>query len=299
MPPCIQLESVTKCYGRTVAVDGLSLEMAAGEVLGLLGPNGAGKSTALYMLCGLVRPTSGTVTVFGKRIEEGFTDIAARMGVLVERPVFFDYLNVRRNLKVLARLSRAPVNVDRMMDMCGLLHVSHVRAGALSLGMRQRLGLAQAMLTEPELLILDEPTTSLDVEATQEILQLIGRLAEAANISIVFSSHQMHEVESVCDRVAILNRGKLIACEKTETLVSFDRSQVEVLIEGSEGAAKRLREQEWVLGVECRPGRLVVRLPEGNVHQLNSFLVNAGYQVSGIIPRRRTLQDYFLKVMNE
>ncbi len=299
MPTCITLSKVSKCYGATVAVSGLSLEVEQGEVLGLLGPNGAGKSTTLCMLAGLVRPSSGAITIFGKDLHRNYAEIAARFGVLVERPDFYDYLTVRRNLKLYARLAQRHVNVDRAMALAGILEHARVRVGNLSSGLRQRLGLAQAVLTEPELLLLDEPTTGLDVEATEEILQLLRRLAERAGVTIVFSTHMLHEVERLCDRVAILNEGNLVACERTSALISYDQNHVEVLLDGVEGAARRLRDQPWVEKVEPKTGRLVVHLREGNIHQLNAFLVNAGYQVSGLIPRRRTLRDYFLRLFNQ
>lgn len=298
MATCISFSGVTKRYGSTLAVEDLSFEVETGEVLGLLGPNGAGKSTTLYMLAGLVRPTSGSISVFGKDLRRNFIEIAGRMGILVDRPAYFDYLTVRRNLKLQARLAGREINVDRILDMVGLLASGDTKARALSHGMRQRLGLAQAMLTEPELLILDEPTAGLDVEATQEVLQLLRRLAEEAKVTILFSSHLLNEVEMLCQRVAILNQGHLVACERIGSLLSYDQTQVEVLLEGLEGAAKRLAEQSWVESVDVKPGRLHVHLREANASQLTGFLVNAGYQVTGVIPRRRTLQDYFLRVMN-
>ena len=299
MVACISLNKVSKCYGSSVAVSGLTLNVRRGEVLGLLGPNGAGKSTTLYMLCGLVRPTAGTISLFGKDLRHGFVSIASRMGVLVERPAFHDYLSVRRNLTVQASLARRPVNVERVLDLVGMAHLSRVKVRSLSQGQRQRLGLAQAMLTEPELLILDEPTSGLDVESTEEVLRMLRRLADEAKVTIVFSSHLMHEVEVLCDRVAILNEGYLIACDKTDDLLSFDLTRVEVLVDGVEGASKRLMDQPWVASVNTKGGRLHVTLKEPNTHQLIHFLVTSGYQISGVLPRRRTLKDYFLKVMNE
>lgn len=298
MPACVSFNKVSKFYGSHFAVGGFSLDIAPGETVGLLGPNGAGKSTILYMLTGLVRPSSGSIAVFGKDIRTNYVSVAKRMGTLVERPAFYDYLSVRRNLKIQASLCGRDVNLDRALDMTNMLEYASVRAGALSQGLRQRFGLALAMLSEPELLVLDEPTSGLDPEATQDILALLRRLGEETRATILFSSHLMHEVETLCSRVAIINKGRLVSYEDTASLISYDRSQVEVLIEGAENAAKRLREQEWVLEATHKPGRLFVHLRDENVHQLNSYLVHAGYQVSGVIPRRRTLQDYFLKVLN-
>jgi len=297
MPPVVSFSKVSKFYGAHFAVGGFSLDIRAGDTVGLLGPNGAGKSTLLHMLSGLVRPSSGTVAVFGKDRQTHSVEIARRMGVLVERPTFYDHLTVRRNLRIHAQLAQREVNLDRILDMTGLLDCAPLRAGTLSQGLRQRLGLALAMLTEPELLVLDEPTSGLDPEATQDILRLLRRLADETAVTILFSSHLMHEVEALCSHVAIINKGRLVNYEETESLISYDLSEVEVLMEGAENAAKRLRDQDWVIGVSSKPGRLHVQLKDQGSHQLNSFLVHAGFAVSGVIPRRRTLHDYFLKAL--
>ena len=299
MAACIKISKLTKCYGRVVALAGLSLEIETGEVFGLLGPNGAGKSTTLYMLTGLGNPTSGKVSVFGKDLRKNWVPIARRMGVLLERPAFFDYLSARRNLLLLAALADYELTIDRALDRVGLLYAADRKVGTFSLGMRQRLGLAQALMTEPELLVLDEPTGGLDAESTVEILRLLRRLADEANVTIIFSSHMLHEVERLCDRVAILNEGRLIACERTETLASYDTKQLEVLVDAPEAAAKRLSEQSWVESIEVQKGRMTVRLNDGTPHQVNAFLVGAGYQVSGLIPRRHDLREYFLRVLNK
>lgn len=297
MSTCVSFQNVSRRYGSAVAVEGLAFEVETGEVMGLLGPNGAGKTTSMLMLCGLVRPSSGTMSVFGKETRRAHVEIASRMGVVFERPAFFEYLSARRNLKLQTRLARHRGNIDRILDMVGLLGAADVRAGRLSHGMRQRLALAQALVTEPALLVLDEPTAGMDAESTEEILRLLRRLASDAKVTILFSSHLMYEIETLCDRVAIMNAGKLVGVERTSNVLSYDLTDVEVLLDGAEGAAKRLLEKSWVSSVEVKPGRLHVRMRDGDVHQLNTFLTNAGYQPSGLIPRRRTLRDYFLKTM--
>ena len=298
MPPCIQICNLTKCYGSVVALGGLSLTVEPGEVLGLLGANGAGKSTTLYMIAGLVPPTSGKITVFGKDLRDDFLSVARRMGVLTEQPRFYDFLSAKRNLALLARLSGRELTIDRSLDRVGLLHVANKKVGTFSLGMRQRLGLAQALLTEPELLILDEPTSGLDAEGARSTTRLLRQLADEAKVTILFSSHMLREVENLADRVAVLNKGRLLACDRIDALLSYDMRHVDVLVDAPEAATKRLNEEPWVESVHALPGRVSVELGDGTVHQLTSFLLSSGYVLSGVIPRQRTLQDYFLKVLN-
>jgi ABC-2 type transport system ATP-binding protein len=162
--------------------------------------------------------------------------------------------------------------------------------------MRQRLGIAQAILTEPELLVLDEPTSGLDVEGTRDTLRFLRRLCNEAGVTIVFSSHQMQEVEALCDRVAILNEGGLVACEEKEALLSWDRSEVDLLVDRPEEAAAQLAELNWIVSIDPRPGGLHVHLQGPRSDELAAWLVGHGFRVSGVVPHRRTLEDYFLRV---
>ncbi len=298
MPACIEAKNLTKCYGPLVAVGGVSLEVQTGEVIGLLGPNGAGKSTTLGILAGLIHPSEGSTTIFGKDVRRDHLSIANRMGVLLERPMFYGHLSARRHLLLLARLARQSVNVDRALDRVGLLSDAKKPVRTFSTGMRQRLGIAQAMLTDPELLILDEPTSGLDVDAARELRTLLRFLADEANVTIVISSHLLNEVEELCDRVAVLNRGRLIACEDTDRLLSYDSSHVDVLLDSPEAAARRLLEEDWVAECTAHPNRVEVLLRNENVHHLASFLIANGYVLSGVIPRKRTLSDFYSKVLN-
>ena len=202
-----------------------------------------------------------------------------------------------QNLLLSARLAGRSVNVDRVLDIVGLLSEARKKAQALSTGMRQRLGLAQAILLEPELLILDEPTSGLDPEGTHDILSLLRRMAEETHVTVVFSSHMLHEVEGLCNRVAIIHKGRLVAFELMDTLLSYDFTHVDLLVDGPEAAVPRLTQQDWVASAAVVGNRLEVVLREENVPRLVAFLVGAGHPVNGVFPQRRTLQDYFLRVL--
>ena len=199
-------------------------------------------------------------------------------------------------MKMQARLAQCEVNIDRVLARLGLVGVAHQRVAVLSHGIRQRLGLAQAMLTEPEILLLDEPTLGLDVESAQEILNLLRRLASEAHVTILMSSHLMHEAEQICDRVAVLKEGALVACESTKALLSYDRSRLEVVMEG--GGACRRSVCSNSLGCSQR-GCVMVAYKynyEGdNAHQLTSFLVSSGYPVGGVIPKTAHVAGVFAK----
>lgn len=299
MSAVVSLQNVWKRYGRVTALRGISFDLQGGEILGILGQDGAGKSTVLKLLTGLVWPSSGNVQLFGKELRGSFTETAARFGALIGEPAFYDHLTVRRNLLIQGRLAGKPVSVNRVLDWVDLVDVAHERVESLAPGMRRRLALAQALLTEPELLLLDEPFLGLDIEATQRSMELLRSLSASAGVSIIFGTHMLYEAETLSDRVVVLHEGQLAVSEESEALQAYVPDQVEVLLEGAESAGRKLAEQPWIEHVDVRPGRLIVRLREKSAHHLNSYLVQSGYRVSGLFPRRRTLQDYLLKVMNQ
>ncbi len=298
MSACIEIQNLTKCYGSVVAVSGLNLVVEKGEAICLLGANGAGKTTTLYALAGTILPTTGTVRIFGKDARKEFVSIAGRIGFLPEKPAFFDFLTARENLIMAARLARKDITVDKALDRVGLLHVANAKVKTFSLGMRQRLGLAQAILTEPDLLILDEPFTGLDPECTTEMLKMLRSFVDIAKVTIVFSSHLLHEVETLADRVAVLNHGRLLACDQIHSVLAYDSSEVDVLVDSPAAAANRLASQPWVERVSEEPNLIRVRLKDATTHQLIVFLMSQGFVLLGVIPRRRTLRDYLMKVCN-
>ncbi|HVX47466.1 MAG TPA: ABC transporter ATP-binding protein, partial [Mycobacteriales bacterium] len=204
----VETENLGKRYGQRTAVQSLDLRVRAGEIYGFLGPNGAGKTTTLRMLLGLIRPTSGTARVLGAA--PGSPQALARIGMLVEAPAFYPYLSGRDNLRILARYAGVrPTRIGAALEAVDLADRAVDKFGAYSLGMKQRLGVAAALLKDPELLILDEPTNGLDPQGMADMRDLIRRLGSEGH-TVMLSSHMLGEVQQICDRVGVINEGRLM-----------------------------------------------------------------------------------------
>jgi len=208
----LQTIDLKKHFGSVHAVDGVSLEVRRGEVFGFLGPNGAGKTTTIGMVLGLLHPTAGEIRLFEQSLKPSQNGALRQVGALVGSPTVVPYLSARDNLSLLVRLhpGTSPARVTEVLDQVGLIDAANRKAGKFSSGMKQRLGLAMAILNNPELLILDEPTNGMDPAGMREIRILLRSLAEKG-VTVFLSSHLLHEVEQVCDRVAVLNKGKVVA----------------------------------------------------------------------------------------
>ncbi len=292
-PLVIETRALTKRYGeRIVAVDALDLGVRRGEVYGFLGPNGAGKTTTLRMLLGLVRPTAGDALVLGE--PPGAADALARIGAMVEAPAFYPYLSGRDNLRVLARHAGADEErLDDVLAEVDLLDRANDRFATYSLGMKQRLGVAAALLKEPELLILDEPSNGLDPAGMAEMRQLVRSLGRGGR-TVVLSSHLMTEVEQIADRVGVIRGGALVAEGTVDELRGRTRLRVQAeplaaaaaLIEG-------LPDVRHVAGVD---GRLDVTVDPGEAAAINRALVHAGIAVSELTVQRASLEDVFLEL---
>ncbi|WP_236687315.1 ABC transporter ATP-binding protein, partial [Geobacillus sp. ZGt-1] len=203
-------------------IKGISFELHEGEVFGFLGPNGAGKTTTIRMLVGLIRPTSGTVAICGYDLHRQFTDAIRQIGCIVENPEMYPYLTGWENLEHFARMMPG-IGADRIMEVAKLVGLEqriHDRVGTYSLGMRQRLGIAQALLGKPKVLILDEPTNGLDPAGIREMRAFIRFLAETEGLSVLVSSHLLSEIQLMCDRVAIMAKGRLLAVDTVERLLN-------------------------------------------------------------------------------
>ncbi|MEN9937469.1 MAG: hypothetical protein RLZZ387_4048 [Chloroflexota bacterium] len=296
MEAAILTEGLTKRFGERTAVDGVSLEVARGEVFGFLGPNGAGKTTTISMLLGLVRPTSGRALVLGHDVARDLPAALRRVGAMVEAPAFYPYLSGRDNLRVLARAGGLPERrVEAVLELVELAPRARDRFKVYSQGMRQRLGIAAALLHEPELVILDEPTNGLDPAGQHEIRALVRTLAQAGR-TVFLSSHVLHEVEQLCGRVAILKQGRVIALGRVAELLRRGRGVLVRVAGGAGAVAEILRALPWVAGVEERDDALLVAAPAERAAEINALLTARGVAVTEIRAHEERLEDFFLEV---
>jgi ABC-type multidrug transport system ATPase subunit len=292
----IRTRDLTKEFGRGVrAVDRLNLTVRAGEVYGFLGPNGAGKTTTLRMLLGLVHPTSGSALVLGR--PPGDPVGLSRVGAMVEEPAFYPYLSGRDNLRVLARYARVPQDrIDAALESVDLVDRADDRVRTYSQGMRQRLGVAAALLKDPEVLILDEPTNGLDPAGVGEMRSLIRRLG-ASDRTVVLSSHMLAEVQQLCDRVAVVSHGVLLAEGTVEDLTG--RGAILVRATPLEAARERAERLFGSDRVKVDDGALRLDAAESDAPRITRELVLSGIAVSEVRQTERTLEEAFLELTKE
>ena len=292
----IETRDLTKDYGARIrAVDRLNLAIRRGEVYGFLGPNGAGKTTTLRMLLGLIRPTSGSAMVLGRA--PGDPEGLVRVGAMVEEPAFYPYLSGRDNLRVIARYAGLPDDgIDTALDAVELSGRGGDRFKGYSQGMRQRLGVAAALLKDPELLILDEPTNGLDPAGVADMRSLIRRLG-SGDRTVLLSSHMLGEVQQVCDRVGVISRGTLIA----EGAVAELRGRGSVLVraEPLDLARERVEKLLGTERVDVLDGTLRLDADPADAPKITRELVLAGVAVGEIREMERTLEDVFFELTGE
>jgi len=291
--PLVETRGLTKRYGsRITAVRELDLTVERGEVYGFLGPNGAGKTTTLRMLLGLIRPTSGEARVLDE--EPGSPAGLEKIGALVESPAFYPYLSGRDNLRVMARYSGAPRSrIAEVLDQVELSGRAKDKFKKYSLGMKQRLGVAAALLKDPELLILDEPTNGLDPKGMADMRGLIRRLGKGDR-TVLLSSHLLGEVEQICDRIGVINKGSLVA----EGSIAELRGRQGLLVraEPVEEAARIAERLTGVEEVEVSDGALRLATDPDRAPEINAKLVSAGLRVSELHPAEQSLEELFLEL---
>jgi ABC-2 type transport system ATP-binding protein len=294
--PPVEVRALTKRYGALTAVDRVDLTVQVGDVYGYLGPNGAGKTTSLRMMLGLIRPTEGIVRLFGR---DPLQSVRALDGVagFVEAPTFYPYLTGRRNLELLGAFdgNGASSRIGQALETVELADRAGDKVGGYSHGMRQRLGIAAALLRDPKLMVLDEPATGLDPAGMRDMRRLIRRLADQG-ITVVLSSHQLAEVEELCNRVAIVRRGKIVYEGEIAELKHSAGTTYRLATTDDERALAVCRAQRGVSDVRVQHGRICFAAADGAVAELSQALVEAGALIRMLIPQTVTLEDLFFSL---
>ncbi len=292
----LETAGLSKRFGSRWAVKDLNLDVRAGEVFGFLGPNGAGKSTTIRMILTLLSPTSGSVKIFGGEVRENRSSILSRVCGIVEKPDFYLFLSAYKNLELLGSLTRRITKGEILesLETVGLKSRGGDKVKTFSHGMKQRLGIAQAILTKPDLVILDEPTSGLDPQGMKEVRELVLKLSREHGTTIFLSSHLLTEVEAVAQRMAVLNHGQLIAQGTVSELLNSGSSYFTVQAFPQDRALEIIGNLPWVEVVATGNG-IDVRIDSHRAAELNRILVTGGIDVSGFAAKR-TLEDYFLKI---
>ncbi|MBM4170409.1 MAG: ABC transporter ATP-binding protein [Ignavibacteria bacterium] len=295
----IEVKGLTKNFRKLIAVNNLDLNVYSGDVFGFLGPNGAGKSTTIRMLLSLIKPTAGSIKIFGMSLKENREKILRKVGAIVEKPDFYMYLTAYKNLEILGKISGGDTSYKKIMEMLELVGLSKrakSKVKTYSHGMKQRLGIAQALLHDPELIILDEPTTGLDPQGMKEIRDLILYLSKTKNKTIFLSSHILREVELIASRMIIINKGSTQVEGTVEELLNSDLMSVSVEVDRMDEAVKIIHESQWHEKLKnVNKKEMQFELSKEEISALNKFLVEKDFAVSAVVPVR-SLEDYFLKI---
>ncbi len=293
----LETVGLTRSYDGSEVVKDLSLRIEKGDVYGFLGPNGAGKTTTIRMILGLIRRDSGTVRIFGSD-----DPIACRRDLagIVETPALYPYLTGRDNLRVLGAYSGgiAEGTIDRVLETVRLHRRADELVKTYSLGMKQRLGIAQALMSDPRVMVLDEPTNGLDPAGMREVRELIGELNREQGLTVFVSSHLLGEVSQLCNRVGIIQNGSLVAQGSVAELLRPDGAlEVRLDADDEEAVARVVERLDGVDVVGHAPtGELMLRMAEDRCIELNRALVEAGVGVRALVPQRMTLEDFFIQV---
>jgi ABC-2 type transport system ATP-binding protein len=298
--PILSTHALTKEFGALRAVDGLDMDVCAGDVFGFLGPNGAGKTTVIRLALGLIHPTSGYAEIAGHRLPADRQNALRHVAGFVDDPTFYPLMSARRNLRLLGSMT-GPVSeerIDEVLEIAGLSERSESRVGGFSHGMKQRLGIAQALLHSPDLIVLDEPTSGLDPRGMKDVRELIRDLG-AGGTTVFLSSHLLHEVEQVCTRAIIIDRGRVVVQGPVSELRP-KTAAIKVLTGDQRRAREALRGRFGDDAVVVDEGYVVVHVDDEAVPELVRVLVGDGLDVRAVVPAtEQGLEDFFLELTQD
>ncbi|GLV57753.1 ABC transporter ATP-binding protein [Dictyobacter sp. S3.2.2.5] len=295
----LRTNNLSKQYKQRMAVNNLSLEIHKGDIFGFLGPNGAGKTTTIRMILGLITPTAGSIEILGKELAHHRSQVLPRVGALIETPALYLYMSGRDNLRAVGSVLGGVSNkrIDEVLELVGLAGRQKDRVRTYSLGMKQRLGIAIALLQDPDLVILDEPANGLDPAGIVEMRDLMHRLSSEGK-SVLISSHLLTEVQQICTRVAIISLGSLVRETTIENLVRGE-GEFSVRLENAPAALQLIQKESWGKGAHIdEDGALVTAAPGGQGRNLNLYLVQAGLIPDTLTPATKDLEKIFLELTN-
>ncbi len=301
----VQIRNLTKRVGNKTIVDGLSFDIPKGEVFGFLGPNGAGKTTTIRMMVGLISISEGQVLVQGIDVEKNFSQAMQHVGCIVENPELYKFLSGYQNLKHMARMSPGTMDarIDEVVKLVGLQNRIHDKVKTYSLGMRQRLGLAQALLHQPSVLILDEPTNGLDPAGIRELRDNLRRLAREEGMAVIVSSHLLSEMELMCDRIAVIAQGKLVSVQTLSDLMSGGERHVITSFEvGDKALALSILNRlfkDHVVDDDNHPHLISLKIDKERIPDAIQALVEGGVRVYGVSAVTKTLEETFLEMTGD
>ncbi|HMM11875.1 MAG TPA: ATP-binding cassette domain-containing protein [Bacteroidales bacterium] len=296
----VELRNLSKSFGHIRAVDNLSLSVLRGDIYGFLGPNGSGKSTTIRMMLSLIRPSSGDLLLFGERLTERNRSVLHKVGALIERPDFYNYLSAYGNLEILAGYSG--IKPDRkkllaLLDMVGLAGREHSRVKTFSQGMKQRLGIAQALLHDPELIILDEPVNGLDPQGIRDIRELIITLNRDQGKTFIISSHILREMELIANRMVVISKGRVMAEGHVQSLIRQASRTLSLLTSKPQETCQLLKTHFPESSVSLLPtGEIEMQATEEMAPAICRLVVGSGIDLHRL-SSRNSLEDYFLQVI--
>lgn len=299
MNQALRVQNLKKTFGKNTAAFDISFEISEGEIFGILGPNGAGKSTILSIITGLLRPDRGEVSIFRFGLKENFVNALKKVGVLLETPGFFVHLTAFDNLKIFGRLKKATKeDILSCLDKVGLEDQSKRKVKEFSQGMKKRLGLANALLGRPKLLVLDEPTNSLDPKGARKILDLIRELSSKEKLSVIISSNLLHDVETVCERVVLIDKGRVLFSKPVKEMLKPKKNIFDIKVIPQKKALQYLKSERGIK-TELTGEHLRVYLESISSGEINRLLMNKGFEVQEISPVHISLQELFLNLSHK
>ena len=294
----IKVQGLSKNFGAIKAVDQLSFEVEAGQVYGFLGQNGSGKSTTIRMLLSLIHPSQGHIEIFGQSLTDHRSAILEQVGAVIERPDSYPYLTAQEHLTLFAKLRKqkiTPAKIEATLSQVGLLARANDKVQTYSLGMKQRLGIGIALLHDPQLIILDEPTNGLDPQGIADIRQLIKSISKDQGKTVLVSSHLLSEIEQIATHILIIHQGKKMAEGPTSSLLDPNKTIVQIKTLDDLGAKQKLMASAYATNLLERTEGLYLRIPKLEIPTLNAFLVASNIDLVSL-EAKNSLEDYFLQL---